>query len=72
MTIVSTVMMVLATAHLGINLQRLIAGYADSTVGPLPFYHQLASASHVAKVTVYATQEILGNAIAVSSHLFPS
>lgn len=66
MTIVSTVMIVLATVHIALNLHRVLEGYTTPGVDPIEYYAQLNLWSHVTKDTIYATQEIVGNGAAVS------
>ncbi|EKM51486.1 uncharacterized protein PHACADRAFT_261647 [Phanerochaete carnosa HHB-10118-sp] len=65
---VGVVMWAIATVHLSLNCYRLIQGYVihrDYPGGPSAWFSVLSSWDHVTKDTLYATQEILGDAIAI-------
>lgn len=64
----STIMLVLATAHVALTLERMLEGFASPPTIPLTYYSTLNLWSHVTKNTIYATQEIVGNAGAVCLH----
>ena len=65
---IGIVMFVLATIHVSMNCYRMIQGYvihARDPGGPAAWIGALAPWHHVFKDTVYATQEMLGDAVAV-------
>ncbi|KAJ7460860.1 hypothetical protein B0H11DRAFT_938401 [Mycena galericulata] len=65
---ISIVMFTLATMHLGFNIARLIRGFItdrNAPGGPVGYLGQLALWDHIFKDTIYATQSILGDAVAV-------
>ncbi|KAH8106730.1 hypothetical protein BXZ70DRAFT_914849 [Cristinia sonorae] len=65
---VGVVFFVLATIHLGMNCYRLVRGYVDfATVegGAARYLSELAPWDHVFKDTIYATTEILGDAVSI-------
>lgn len=56
------------------NGYRLIEGFTEHAFtpgGPVAYFGNLRTWDHVLKDTLYATQEILGNAAAVGKHTFP-
>ncbi|KAJ7672837.1 hypothetical protein B0H17DRAFT_1083527 [Mycena rosella] len=68
MFIVSIIMFILATLHVAMNCFRLIRGFSDfrdTPGGPVGYLGNLALWDHVFKDTLYATQSILGDAVAV-------
>jgi len=65
---VGIVMFAIATLHISINFLRTLRGYVDySSVpgGPLVYLGNLAAWHQILKDTLYATQSILGDAVAV-------
>ena len=65
---IGIVMFTIATVHLAMNCFRMINGYvvhAADAGGPVGYISALAPWHHVFKDTLYATQEILGDAVAV-------
>ncbi|GJE97188.1 hypothetical protein PsYK624_134010 [Phanerochaete sordida] len=65
---VGLVMWGIATAHIGVNCYRLVQGYvihAGEPGGAEAWLGLLSSWSHIAKDVLLATQEILGDAVAV-------
>jgi len=65
---VGVVLFVFATIHLGMNCYRLIRGYVDfasAPGGPAAYLSELAPWDHVFKDTIYATTELLGDAISI-------
>lgn len=65
---VGLLMWTIATAHVGFNCFRLVQGYVlhgDDPGGPAAWFSILSSWDHVTKDTLYATQEILGDAMAI-------
>ncbi|THH32128.1 hypothetical protein EUX98_g2071 [Antrodiella citrinella] len=65
---VGVVLFVLATMHLAMNCYRLIRGYvefANAPGGAAGYLSQLAPWDHVFKDTIYATTELLGDAISI-------
>lgn len=57
------------------NGYRLIEGFTEHALtpgGPVAYFGNLRTWDHVLKDTLYATQEILGNAAAVGNHFSPS
>ena len=65
---VSLVMFFIATFHLIMNIFRLVRGYVehvDTPGGPVGYIGNLPLWDHVLKDTLFATQELLGNAAAV-------
>lgn len=65
---VSLVMFFIATFHLTMNIFRLVRGYVDyanTPGGPVGYIGDLPLWDHILKDTLYATQEILGNAAAI-------
>ncbi|KAF7309068.1 hypothetical protein MKEN_01108400 [Mycena kentingensis (nom. inval.)] len=68
MFVVSVVMFIIATAHLAMNCFRLVRGFIDlrdEPGGPLAYLGVLKFWDHIFKDTLYATQSILGDAVAV-------
>jgi len=68
MFLVSIVMFCIATMHVGMNCFRLIRGYVDFRLapgGPVGYLGTLSTWDHIFKDTLYATQSILGDAVAV-------
>ncbi|KAJ7510722.1 hypothetical protein B0H11DRAFT_1955911 [Mycena galericulata] len=64
----SLVMFLLASLHLAMNCYRLIRGYVDFGMapgGPVGYLGVLSTWHHIFKDTLYATQSILGDAVAV-------
>jgi len=64
----SMVMFLLASLHLAMNCYRLIRGYVDFGMapgGPVGYLGVLSTWHHVFKDTLYATQSILGDTVAV-------
>lgn len=65
---VALVMWGIATAHLSINCYRLIQGYVIHVRDPggsTAWFSILSSWSHITKDALFATQEILGDAVAI-------
>ncbi|GJE87833.1 hypothetical protein PsYK624_039160 [Phanerochaete sordida] len=65
---VGILMWTIATIHVGLNCFRLVQGYvihAGDPGGPAAFFNRLDPWDHVMKDTLYATQEILGDAVAI-------
>ena len=70
---VSLLLFFIATFHLTMNIFRLVRGYvdhADTPGGPAGYIGDVSRWDHVLKDTLYATQEILGNAAAVRPFVF--
>ncbi|KAH8099400.1 hypothetical protein BXZ70DRAFT_1009209 [Cristinia sonorae] len=68
MLYIGVVMFIIATVHLAMNLYRLIEGYVVHVYEPggaQAYLGNLASWHHVFKDTLYATQEIFGDAVAI-------
>ncbi|KAK7028000.1 hypothetical protein VNI00_015086 [Paramarasmius palmivorus] len=68
MFVISTVMFFIATFHVIMNMYRLLRAFSDNCGrirGPELYLGRLNRWDHVLKDTLYATQEILGNAAAV-------
>lgn len=66
---ISAIMFFMATFHLAMNGYRLLRGYADERLspgGPVAYIGNLKLWDHILKDTIYATQENLGSAAAVS------
>lgn len=59
------VFFVLATLHLGMNCFRMVKGYVESPEGPVAYIGDLRPWDHIFKDTLYATQEILGDGVAI-------
>ena len=65
---VGIVMFIMACIHVAMNCYRMIQGYvihAGDPGGPAAWIGALAPWHHVFKDTIYATQEMLGDAVAV-------
>lgn len=62
---VSCLMFFIATFHLIMNCFRLVRGYVGHASTPVDYLGNLRLWDHILKDTLYATQEILGNAAAV-------
>ncbi|TCD69743.1 hypothetical protein EIP91_006510 [Steccherinum ochraceum] len=65
---VGCVLFVFATIHLAMNCYRLIRGYVDFATAPggaAAYLSRLAPWDHVFKDTIYATTELLGDAISI-------
>ncbi|KAH8106700.1 hypothetical protein BXZ70DRAFT_914721 [Cristinia sonorae] len=65
---VGVVFFVLATIHLAMNCYRLVRGYVDFALAPggaAAYLSELAPWDHVFKDTIYATTELLGDAISI-------
>ncbi|KAF7795068.1 hypothetical protein EIP86_006212 [Pleurotus ostreatoroseus] len=68
MFIIGIVMFTIATVHLAMNCYRMINGYvihAADAGGPVGYISALSPWHHVFKDTLYATQEIMGDTVAV-------
>ncbi|KZT55526.1 hypothetical protein CALCODRAFT_351062 [Calocera cornea HHB12733] len=65
----AAVMFVLATAHVAVNLRRLLDGYVWSS-SAVDFFNDLDSPTHVVKDTLYTTQSLLGDAFAESQQIY--
>ncbi|KAF4598325.1 hypothetical protein EYR38_006722 [Pleurotus pulmonarius] len=68
MICVSCTMFFVASWHLAMNGYRLIEGFTEHALtpgGPVAYFGNLRTWDHVLKDTLYATQEILGNAAAI-------
>lgn len=73
---ISSLMFLIATLHLTINAYRMVAGYVNHALlqgGAVAYMGDLRSWHYILKDTLYATQENLGSAAAVSSrsHFIP-
>ncbi|EJT99864.1 hypothetical protein DACRYDRAFT_117496 [Dacryopinax primogenitus] len=66
MLVAAIAMFVLATAHIAVNLRRLLNGYVWSS-DAVAFFNDLDSPTHVVKDTIYTTQSLLGDAFAIFS-----
>ena len=67
---IGIIMFILASIHVSMNCYRMVQGYvihAHEPGGPVAWVGALAPWHHVFKDTVYATQEMLGDAVAVRS-----
>ncbi|KAJ7118899.1 hypothetical protein C8R44DRAFT_185674 [Mycena epipterygia] len=65
---VSIVMFGIATMHVAMNCFRLIRGYVEFRLapgGPVGYLGTLGTWDHIFKDTLYATQSIIGDAVAV-------
>ncbi|KIP06300.1 hypothetical protein PHLGIDRAFT_91050 [Phlebiopsis gigantea 11061_1 CR5-6] len=65
---ISILLFVIATIHVAMNCYRMIEAYVirrDEPGGPAAYIGRLAPWDHVFKDTLYATQEILGDAVAI-------
>jgi uncharacterized membrane protein len=65
---VSALMFLIATLHVSMNCYRMVMAYCINRLspgGPVGYISQLAPWDHVFKDTLYATQEILGDAVAI-------
>ena len=74
MFLASIIFFVVATLHVAMNCYRMVMAYVirrDAPGGPVAYIGQLAPWDHVLKDTLYCTQEILGDAVAVSTKHFP-
>lgn len=73
---ISSLMFFIATWHLIMNAYRMVEGYVDYALAPggaVAYIGNLVPWHHILKDTLYATQEILGSAAAVScSFALPS
>jgi hypothetical protein len=70
---ISSLMFFMATWHMVMNAWRLCLGYVDHSLtpgGPAAFIGNLRTWDHILKDTLYATQENLGSAAAVSYWIF--
>lgn len=68
MFLASIVFFVIATLHVAMNCYRMVMAYVirrNAPGGPVAYIGQLAPWDHVFKDTLYCTQEILGDAVAV-------
>ncbi|KAI0072951.1 hypothetical protein K474DRAFT_1775067 [Panus rudis PR-1116 ss-1] len=68
MFIVGVIMFLIATMHLGMNCYRLLCGYINhggEPGGAVTYLSNLSSWSHIFKDTLYATQELFGDAVAI-------
>ncbi|CAL1701652.1 unnamed protein product [Somion occarium] len=68
MFFVGIVFFIIATMHLGMNCFRMIRGFVDHVNDPggaVGYIGALAPWDHVFKDTLYATQEILGDGVAI-------
>ncbi|KAJ7432399.1 hypothetical protein FB451DRAFT_1420643 [Mycena latifolia] len=64
----SVAMFILASLHVAMNCYRLVRGYVDFRTipgGPVGYLGVLSTWHHIFKDTLYATQSILGDAVAV-------
>ena len=69
---IGIVMWVLATIHVSMNCFRMIQGYvvhAGDPGGAVAWIGALSTWHHIFKDTIYATQEMLGDAVAVCATL---
>jgi len=65
---ISMVMFVIATLHVSMNCYRMVEAYVihrDDLGGPVAWIAKLAPWHHVFKDTLYATQEMFGDAVAI-------
>ncbi|KAJ6560354.1 hypothetical protein B0H19DRAFT_1290158 [Mycena capillaripes] len=68
MFIVGIITFILATIHISINCMRMMRGYVDHSSlpgGPVGYLGILSQWDHVFSNVIYATQSILGDAVAV-------
>jgi len=68
MFVVGILMFVIATVHISLNFFRTLRGYVvygSSPGGPLAYLGTLSTWHQISKDTLYATQSILGDAVAV-------
>lgn len=68
MFFIGVVMFVLATMHLAMNCYRLVRGYVDFALAPggaAAYLSNLALWDHIFKDTIYATTEMLGDAVSI-------
>ncbi|TCD71375.1 hypothetical protein EIP91_011146 [Steccherinum ochraceum] len=68
MFIMGVVFFIVATMHLGMNCFRMIRGFVDHANDPggaVAYLGNLAPWDHVFKDTLYATQEIIGDGVAI-------
>jgi len=64
----SMIMFLFASLHLAMNCYRMVRGYVDFGMapgGPVAYIGNLATWHHIFKDTLYATQSILGDTVAV-------
>lgn len=59
------VFFIIATLHLGMNCFRMVRGYVEAPQGPVAYIGDLRPWDHIFKDTLYATQEILGDGVAI-------
>jgi len=68
MFFVGVVMFFMATMHIGMNCYRLVRAYTDFVYAPggaAAWLGNLAPWDHIFKDTIYATQEMFGDAVAI-------
>jgi len=68
MFFIGVVLFVMSTIHVGMNCYRLVRGYTDEALAPggaAAFLSELPPWHHIFKDTIYATQEMLGDAVAI-------